>query len=196
MSVYFGSGGQVDMNTLRVVMGLYTNPTGPNRYESGDLGRIGALAGGRYALSNYWNVNFYAFFIMYQSEGYIYDGCYGRDHWCYYDATSEDGSYVSPWGGPSTYNTERGYNNGSFLTFGYGYCYTYVRPYSGHNVISYSSAPYNCRAFYVDIIYNNTGGRVSGNFFAYNGGDQYCEYYTYNGFQDSQSYTARLILWY
>ena len=194
MSVYFGSGGQVDLNTIRYAMGLVDNATGPNRYESGDLNRIGNLAGGRKALSNYWNVNFYAYLIMYQGEGYIYDGCYGRDHWCYYDATAEDGSYVSPWGGPSTYNTERGYNNGSFLTFGYGYCWTYVRPNSGHNVISYSSAPYNCRAFYVDIIRN--GSVVVGNYFGYAGGDQYTEYYTTSTWQQGDFFTARLILWY
>jgi len=194
MSVYFGSGGQVDLNTIRVVMGLYTNATGPDRYENGDLNRIGNLCGGRKALSDYWNVNFYAFIIMYQGEGYIYDGCYGRDHWCYYDGTTEDGSYVGPWGGPSTYNTERGYNNGTFLTFGYGYCWTYFRPYSYHTYISYSSSPANCVAFYVDILRN--GGRVAGNFFAYAAGDQYT-YYTFDqGFQGSETITCRLIYWY
>lgn len=194
MSVYFGSGGQVDLNTIRYAMGLVDNATGPNRYESGDLNRIGNLAGGRKALSNYWNVNFYAFLIMYQGEGYIYDGCYGRDHWCYYDATSEDGSYVSPWGGPSTYNTERGYNNGTFLTFGGGYCWTYCRPYSYHNMVSYSSAPYNCRAFYVYISVN--GNWVAFNGFAYAGGDQYTSYNFDSGFQAGDSVYCALVLWY
>lgn len=194
MPVYFPSFSNVDMNTIRYAMGLVDNPTGPNRYEAGDFRRIGDLSGRGYALSGYVGVNFYAFCIMYQGEGYIYDGCQGRDHWCYYDGTAEDGSYVGPFGGPSTYNTERGYNNGSFLTFGYGYCWTYFRPYSYHNYVSYSRNDYNCRAFYVDILRN--GGVVAGNYFAYAGGDQYTQYNFDQSFQASESITCRLILWY
>lgn len=194
MPVYFPSYSNVDMNTIRYAMGLVDNATGPNRYESGDVGRIGGLSGRGYALSGYVGVNFYAFVIMYQGEGYIYDGCQGRDHWCYYDGTSEDGSYVGPFGGPSTYNTERGYNNGSFLTFGYGYCWTYFRPYSYHNYVSMSQNDYNCRAFYVDILRN--GGVVAGNYFAYAGGNHYTQYLFESGFQASDSITCRLILWY
>jgi hypothetical protein len=175
-------------------MGLYDNPTGPNRYESGDFNRIRNLAGRGHAMSDWWGVNFYAYCIMYQGEGYVYDGCAGRDHWCYYDGTTEDGSYVGPWGGPSTYNTERGYNNGTFLTFGYGYCWTYFRPYSYHNYVSVSSAPYNCRAFYVDILRN--GGVVAGNYFGYAGGEHLTQYNFDQGFQASESITCRLILWY
>jgi hypothetical protein len=198
MPVYFPSFSNVDANTMRYAMGIVTNPTGPNRFESMDMWRLRNVWGsGRgYAFSDYVGYNFYSFLIMYQGEGYIWDGCQGRDHWCYYDATAEDGSYVSPWGGPSTYNTERGWNNGSFLTFGYGYCHTYTRPNSGHNVISYSRNDYNCRAFYVDIIDNNTGGRVAGNFFAYNCCDQYTEYYTTTRPQATSNFTCRLILWY
>lgn len=194
MPVYFPGYSNVDMNTIRYAMGLVTNPTGPNRYESGDFGRIGNLSGRGYALSGYVGVNFYAYCIMYQWDGYIYDGCAGRDHWCYYDGTDEYGGYVGPWGGGSTYNTERGYNNGTFLTFGYGYCWTYFRPYSYHNYVSYSYAPYNCRAFYVDILRN--GGVVAGNYFGYAGGDQYTQYNFDQGFQASESITCRLILWY
>ncbi len=194
MPVYFPSYSNVDMNTIRYAMGLVDNATGPNRYEQASMARFHQLTGRGYALSDYVGVNFYGFVIMYQTDGYIYDGCYGRDHWCYYDGTSEDGSYVGPFGGPSTYNTERGYNNGSFLTFGYGYSYTYFRPYSYHNYVSYSSAPYNCAAFYVDIIRN--GSVVAGNYFAYAGGDQYTQYLFESGFQASDSITCRLIYWY
>jgi hypothetical protein len=194
MPVYFGGGGQVDMNTIRYAMGLVDNATGPNRYEAGDVGRIGNLSGRGYTLSNYWGVNFYAWCIMYQGEGYVYDGCQGRDHWCYYDGTDEYGGYVGPWGGGSTYNTERGYNNGTFLTFGYGYCWTYFRPYSYHNYVSYSYSDYNCRAFYVDILRN--GGVVAGSYFAYAGGYQATSYNFDQGFQASESITCRLILWY
>ena len=194
MPVYFPGYSNVDMNTIRYAMGLVTNPTGPNRYESGDFGRIGNLSGRGYALSGYVGVNFYAFCIMYQGEGYIYDGCQGRDHWCYYDGTDEYGGYVGPFGGGSTYNTERGYNNGTFLTFGYGYCWTYFRPYSYHNYVSVSRNDYNCRAFYVDILRN--GGVVAGNYFAYAGGEHLTQYNFDQGFQASESITCRLILWY
>jgi hypothetical protein len=194
MPVYFPSYSNVDLNTIRYAMGLVDNATGPNRYESGDLNRIGNLAGGRKALSDYVGLNFYAYCIMYQGVGYIYDGCQGRDHWCWYDGTDEYGGYVGPFGGGSTYNTERGYNNGSFLTFGYGYSWTYFRPYSYHNYVSYSYNDYNCRAFYVYISRN--GGWVAFNGFAYAGGDQYTTYNFDQGFQASESITCELILWY
>lgn len=196
MPVYFPGYSNVDANTMRYAMGIVTNPTGPDRYESMDIWRLRNVwgSGTGYAFSDYVGVNFYSFVIMYQAEGYIWDGCYGRDHWCYYDGTTEDGSYVGPWGGPSTYNTERGYNNGTFLTFGYGYSYTYFRPHSYHTYVSYSSAPYNCAAFYVDIIRN--GSVVAGNYFAYAGGDQYTSYTFTSGFQASDSITCRLIYWY
>ncbi len=194
MPVYFPSYSNVDMNTIRYALGLVDNPTGPNRYEAGSMARFRDLTGRGYALSDYVGVNFYAYVIMYQYEGYIYDGCAGRDHWCYYDGTAEDGSYIGPWGGPSTYNTERGYNNGTFLTFGWGYCWSYFRPYSYHNYVSYSYAPYNCRAFYVDILRN--WGTVAGNYFGYAGGDQYTQYNFEQGFQASESIACRLILWY
>ena len=194
MAVQFPSYSNVDMNTIRYAMGLVDNATGPNRYESGDMGRIGGLTGRGYAWSDYVGVNFYGYVIMYQNDGYIYDGCAGSDHWCYYDGTDEYGGYVGPFGGGSTYNTERGYNNGTFLTFGYGYCWTYFRPYSNHNYVSWSYAPYLCRAFYVDILRN--GGVVAGNYFAYAGGDQYTSYSFQSGFQASDTITCRLILWY
>ena len=195
MAVQFGGYSNVDMNTVRYAMGIVDNATGPNRYESGDAYRIRAVYGGPgYAWSDYVGVNFYGFVIMYQGEGYIWDGCYGRDHWCYYDGTTEYGGYVGPWGGGSTYNTERGYNNGTFLTFGYGYCWTYFRPHSYHNYVSYSSAPYNCRAFYVYISRN--GGWVAFNGFAYAGGDQYTQYNFDQGFQASESIYCALVLWY
>lgn len=194
MSVIFPGYSNVDMNSIRYALGRVDNATGPNRYEDGNMARFRDLTGRGYALSDYVGVNFYAFCIMYQGEGYIYDGCAGRDHWCYYDGTDENGGYTGPFGGGSTYNTERGYNNGNFLTFGYGYAWTYFRPYSYHNYVSYSYAPYNCRAFYVDILRN--GGVVAGNYFAYAGGDQYTQYNFDQGFQASESITCRLILWY
>jgi hypothetical protein len=184
------------MNTIRVALGRYTNPTGPDRYEDGNMARFRDLTGRGYALSDYVGVNFYSVVTMYQGEGYVYDGCQGRDHWCYHSTTAEDGSYAGPFGGPYCYNTERGYNNGNFLTFGYGYAQTTTRPYSGYNIISYSRNDYNCRAFYVDILQLYGYNTVAGNYFAYAGGDHYASYDGVNGFQSDQRFLCRLILWY
>ena len=195
MSVIFPGYSNVDMNSVRYAMGIVDNANGPNRYEAGDVWRIRNVWGGPgYAFSDYVGVNFFAFVQMNQGEGYIYDGCQGRDHWCYYDGADQNGSYIGPWSGPSTYNSEFGYGSGTFLTFGYGVAYSYIRPNSGTNFVSYSRNDYNCRAFYVDILRN--GGVVAGNYFAYNCCDQYTEYYLVSGFQTYNYMTCRLILWY
>ena len=199
MPVYFPSYSNVDMNTIRIALGHYTNPTGPDRYREGNMLLFRDLVNGGgsgLALSHYVGINFYSVLTMYQDVGYIYDGCQGRDHWCYHSTTAEDGSYAGPFGGPYCYNTERGYNNGNFLTFGYGYAQTTTRPYSAYNMISYSRNDYNCRAFYVDIINWWVGNTVAGNYFAYAGGDHYASYDGENGFQTDQRFTCRLILWY
>jgi hypothetical protein len=196
MPVYFPSYSNVDMNTIRYALGRVTNPTGPDRYEDGNMGRFNSLTGRGYALSDYVGVNFYSVVTMYQGEGYIWDGCQGRDHWCYHSTTAEDGSYAGPFGGPYCYNTERGYNNGNFLTFGYGYAQTTTRPYSGFNIISASNNDYNCRAFYVDVLQLYGYNTVAGNYFGYAGGFQYASYDGVNGFQSDQRFLCRLILWY
>jgi hypothetical protein len=194
MSVIFPGYSNVDMSSVRYALGLVDNPTGPNRYEGGSMARFRDLTGRGYALSDYVGVNFFAFVQMNQGEGYVYDGCAGRDHWCYYDGTDQNGSYIGPWSGPSTYNSEFGYGAGTFLTFGYGVAYSYVRPYSYHTFISYSSGPYNCRAFYVYISRN--GGWVAFNGFAYAGGDHYTAYNFESGFQAYDYMYCALILWY
>ena len=196
MSVQFPSYSNVNANTMRYAMGIVDNPTGPNRYESMDMWRLRNVWGsGRgYAFSDYVGLDFFSYVEMRQDEGYVYDGCAGRDAWCYYDATDQNGSYVGPWSGPSTYNSEFGYGSGTFLTFGYGLVYTYIRPNSGHNFISYSSGPYNCRAFYVYVSRN--GGAVAYNFFGYAGGDHYTEYYFVSGFQSYNYMRCGLVLWY
>jgi hypothetical protein len=194
MSVLFPGYSSVDMNSIRYAMGLVDNPTGPNRYEGGDMARFYNLTGRGYALSDYVGVNFFAYIQWQQGEGYVYDGCYGRDSWGWYDGTDQNGSYIGPWSGPSTYNSEFGYGAGTFLTFGYGLVYSYVRPYSYHNFVSYSSAPYNCRAFYVYISRN--GGWVAFNGFAYAGGDQYTTYNFESTFQAYDYMYFALILWY
>ena len=196
MSVQFPSFSNVNANTMRYAMGIVDNPTGPNRYESMDMWRLRNVWGsGRgYAFSDYVGLDFFSYIEMRQWDGYIWDGCQGRDHWGWYDATDQNGSYIGPWSGPSTYNSEFGWGAGSFLTFGYGLAYSIIRPHSGHNFVSWSYNDYNCRAFYVDILRN--GGVVAGNYFAYNCCTQYTEYYFVSGFQSYNYMTIRLILWY
>lgn len=194
MSIQFYSGYQVDMDTVRRAMGLFDNATGPNRYEAGDFNRIFNLAGRGRAMVDWWGVDIFARVQMNQGEGYVYDGCAGRDHWCYYDGTDQNGSYIGPWSGPSTYNSEFGWGSGTFLTYGYGFSYSFVRPYSNHNFVSYSSGPYNCRAFYVYISVN--GNWVAFNGFAYAGGDHATNYNFESGFQASNFIYCALILWY
>lgn len=197
MSVIFPSYSNVDLNSVRYAMGMVDNANGPYRYESADVWRIRNVYGGPgYAFSDYVGVNFFSYIYMTQGEGYVYDGCQGRDHWCWWDGTDQNGSYIGPWSGPSTYNSEFGYGSGTFLTFGGGYTYSYTRPNSGLNIVSYSRNDYNCRAFYVDILELYSYNRIAGNFFAYAGGDQYTEVYVYNGFQSYRYFYCRLILWY
>ena len=187
MPVIFGGGGQVDINTARNYLSQ----------GSGDVRYLMAITGNGTPdfFSDWWNVNFYGNIYMEQRDGYIWDGCQGRDHWCFYECTDEYGGYVGPWGGGSTYNTERGWNNGTFLTFGYGYCWTYARPYTGVYMVSASSNDYNCRAFYVEVV-DYARGVVAGNYFAYAGGYQQTQYGFTIGFQEGRSFYCRLILWY
>ena len=196
MSVEFPSYSNVNANSIRWAMGMYDAPTGPSRYESTDLWRVRNVFGGPgYAFSDFVGVNFFAFVQMNQGEGYIWDGCQGRDHWCYYDGTDQNGSYIGPWSGPSTYNSEFGWGSGSFLTFGYGVAYSYVRPNTNHNFVSYSRNDYNCRAFYVYISRSGYGW-VAFNGFAYAGGDQYTTYSFQSGFQAYDYIYCALVLWY
>lgn len=187
MGVIFGSGGQVDINTARVYLSQ----------GSGDVRYLMSITGNGTPdyFSDWWNVNFYGNIYLEQGEGYIWDGCQGRDTWTWFETTSEWGNYVNAWGGSSMYNTERGYNNGSFLTFGYGYCWCYTRAYAGVMVASASSNDYNCRAFYTDIYEFGYGVRT-GNYFGYAGGYQEIRYNFTIGFQQGRSFIGRTILWY
>ena len=196
MSVEFPGYSNVNANSMRYAMGIVDAPTGPNRYESMDIWRLRNVWGsGRgYAFSDYVGVNFFSYIQWQQGEGFVYDGCVGRDSWGWYDGTDQNGSYIGPWSGPSTYNSEFGYGAGTFLTFGYGLVYSYVRPHTYHNFVSYSSAPYNCRAFYVYISQN--GNWVAFNGFAYAGGDHYTTYNFESGFQAYDYMYCALILWY
>ena len=188
MSVVFGTGAQVDINTVRARLSQ----------GSGDIRYLSSLCGFGTPdqFSDWWNVNFFAYVYLTQGEGYIWDGCQGRDHWCWLEGTTEDGGFLNAFGGGSTYNTERGFNNGTFLTFGYGYSYSYLQPYSGFMIASASNNDYNCRAFYVDVLELYSYNTVAGNYFAYAGGYQETRYYSNVGFQNYRYFYARLILWY
>ena len=186
MPVLFGYGGQVDIGTARQYLS----------YIGSDLRTLMAFTGNGTpdAMSDWWGANFYGDLYFDQADGYIYDGCQGRDHWCWAETIGEYGDYCGPWGSYPSYNSERGYNNGTFLTFGGGYCTVRVRPGSYTTLISASSNDYNCRAFYVYISRN--GGWVAFNGFAYAGGDHYTSYNFESGFQAYDYMYCACILWY
>ena len=187
MPVIFPGGSQIDINTARIYLSYYAN----------DLRNLMAFTGNATpdAMSDWWNANFYGDLYFDQQDGYIWDGCQGRDHWCWVETTGEYGDYCNAWGGYPMYNTERGYNNGTFLTFGYGYTTARARPFSPVMVASASSNDYNCRAFYTDVYEFGYGVRT-GNYFGYAGGYQETRYYFTIGFQQGRSFIGRTILWY
>jgi hypothetical protein len=188
MPVLFGYGGQVDINTARVYLSYYAS----------DLRNLMAFTGNGTpdAMSDWWGANFYGDLYFDQADGYIYDGCQGRDHWGWAETTGEYGDYCGPFGSYPSYNSERGYNNGTFLTFGGGYCTVRVRPGASTSIVSASSNDYNCRAFYVDVYWYNGGYVVAGNYFGYAGGYHQVVYNYTHGFQEGRSFRIRLILWY
>ncbi|NBU81611.1 MAG: hypothetical protein EBS55_08190 [Flavobacteriaceae bacterium] len=188
MPVIFPYGSQIDIGSARFYLSYYAN----------DLRSLMAFTGNGTpdAMSDWWGANFYGDLYIDQQDGYIWDGCQGRDHWCWAETTGEYGDYCNAWGGYPMYNTERGYNNGTFLTFGYGYCTVRVRPGASTMIASASSNDYNCRAFYVDVYWYNGGYVVAGNYFGYAGGYQEVRYYYTHGFQEGRSFRCRLILWY
>lgn len=57
---------------------------------------------------------------MTQNAGGIWDGCYYHDVWCDIQSYDPNFGYQDAWGGQFMTNTERGNNNGTFLTFGGG----------------------------------------------------------------------------
>lgn len=74
-----------------------------------------------YAISSYLNWQLPTTSVgMSQNDGGIWDGCNFWDTWC--DITSDDPDFngQNAWSGNFMYNSERGSNNGTFLTFGGG----------------------------------------------------------------------------
>lgn len=142
MPVIFPGSTPIDIDTARINL----NQT------SGDVRYLMSLTGNLQAdaFSDWRDVNFYGDVYLEQADGYIWDGCSGRDHWGWYEGTTEYGGYLGAFGGGSTYNSERGYNNGTFLTFGYGYSSSRLRPYTNVMVASSSSGT-SCIPFRLDI---------------------------------------------
>lgn len=188
MGVIFGSGATVGIDTVR-----YYLDTG-----TGDVRTLSSLCGFGTPdyFSDWWNVNFFAYIFLRQGEGYSWDGCYGRDTWSWYETYAENGSYVNAWGGPSTYNTERGYNNGSFLTFGYGYSYTYTKPYADI-MVAVGSNSSSCIPYAVGVEEGPCDGcwwyGRAYNYFGYAWGDHEIRYYSEMGFQNYRYFRGYLF---
>ncbi len=179
MPVIFPGSSTIDVGTARSYL---NQSTGDVRYLMSITGNSPADA-----FSDWRNVDFYGDMYLEQGDGYIWDGCSGRDHWGWYECTDEYGSYVGPYGGPSTYNSERGYNNGTFLTFGYGYSRTRLRPYTGVYVVSQSSGT-NCGSGFTARVweFGYKGNRAS---------DTYTATYSFTiGFQEGRSFIVRLTI--
>ena len=95
---------------------------------------------------------------MYEDLGGLYDGCSETiDTGCWLEGSNPDGGYIGPWGSSYTTNSERGSNNGTFLTFGgntqasvRGNSTVYVR-----NVI-YTAAYAPCQSIYGYIKFNGS----------------------------------------
>ena len=92
------------------------------------------VAGNQFAMSSYrgWQLPT-STVTIYQNDGGIWDGCNFWDTWCDGYADDPDFNGQGPFYGNYMYNSERGYNNGNFLTFGGGYCQMTVH---GRNVVS------------------------------------------------------------
>ncbi len=95
---------------------------------------------------------------MSQNVGQLYDGCgMNMDSYGYFEGSNPDGGYSGPYGGSYMTNTERGSNNGTFLTFG-GSCSASIR---GNSTVTISSFSHGyglspCTPIYVFINVNGT----------------------------------------
>lgn len=196
MPVLFPGSTPIDINTARInlnALGATANFTN----ISGDLNYLMYLTGNAtpHALSDWRNVDFYGDVYLEQGVGQLYDACgLLKDHWCYYEGTTEYGGYVGPFGGDSTYNSERGYNNGTFLTFGYGYSRTRLRPYTDvymksimQDVYGYS---FSCTYMLIDIF--EFGNGVVTSYDVSNFGYFELPYNFSIGFQQGRSFRARM----
>ena len=182
MPAYFGSGAQVDINTVRSAL----------NQGSGDVRYLASLCGFGTPdyFSDWWNVNFFSYVYIRQGEGYIWDGCSGKDTWSWLEGTTEYGGYLGAFGGGSTYNTERGYNNGTFLTFGYGYNESTLRPYTEY-MIGIGSSGSNCILFRHRLSQDGVAGFILNQPIS-NSSDENRNYFT-AGFQTYRYYTSALV---
>lgn len=145
--------------------------------NSGAMSTIGSIAdpyipGNQYAMSSYrgWQLPI-SIVTSYQNDGGIWDGCNYWDVFCYMEGNDPIlGQYTDPYFGyigaywsqnSTTFNTERGSNNGTELTFGGGYCEQQVHGRTTlrlHNVMIPQYAGF-CTTVHLSIWVN--GSRVA-----------------------------------
>ena len=93
-----------------------------------------------------------------QNDGGIWDGCNFWDTWCDIYADDPNWNGQGPFYGGFMYNTERGYDNGTFLTFGGGTVNMTCHARNNINISQWMEPKYTppCTPIYMEIRVNGT----------------------------------------
>ena len=126
---------------------------------SNSLNTLAADAGVGAAMSNFRGYRLPpATITMTQNAGGIWDGCNFHDTWCELSSTDPDFNTIQAFYSPGgfTTNTERGNNEGTFLTFGGGTVTTSVHGRYSVTVYNTFGPVYAgvCTFIYINIIVN------------------------------------------
>lgn len=117
------------------------------------------VAGNQFAMSTYRGFQLPTSTVtMYQNQGGVWDGCNFWDTWCDIYSDDPDFNGQGPFYGSYMFNTERGSNNGTFLTFGGGYCEMTVHGRNNVNISNTIEPKYTtpCVPLYIVIYVNYT----------------------------------------
>ncbi len=107
-----------------------------------------------------------AYITYSQNTGQLYDGCsMSMDSYGQWEGTDVGGYYIGPWAGGgnagyNVYNSERGTNAGTFLTFG-GNGWGYVMGRSTVTISAYSNGYGACPCQPIYSFINVNGSRVA-----------------------------------
>jgi hypothetical protein len=141
---------------------------------------IQAFGGGPYEMARFRGFSATPYYnVMQEYGGGLYDGCYmSLDHFMWAEGVDRNGTYFGPYGGPVVYNTERGSNNGTFLTFG-GECYFYARANSTVTVTAYARG-YGLNPCQPMYLYINEANQRRRSVYYYAGGGDVSLSYSYS----------------
>jgi hypothetical protein len=119
------------------------------------------------SISEFYGYQLPPAYITYsQNTGQLYDGCsMSMDSYGQWEGTDVGGYYIGPWGGGgnagyNVYNSERGFNAGTFLTFG-GNGWGYVMGRSTVYVAAFSNGYGACPCQPIYSFINLNGVRVA-----------------------------------